>query len=164
MGWPVVIGTVSVADTRAVAGRLAALCAAGDVVLLVGELGAGKTAFVRGAAAALGVRDQVTSPTFTLAHFYPFGHGTILHVDAYRLSGVLEYRDLGLDDYLEDSVTLIEWGEKIADDFSCHLMVEFQGDPSAPDLRVIAFSSGCPRWRPVIDALQAALLDETKLS
>ena len=128
------------------------------LILLSGDLGAGKTTLTKGIVHGLGAasEEEVTSPTFTLAHFYPLGRGTILHVDAYRLSGVREYRDLGLDDYLEDSIALIEWGEKIAADFSCHLMVEFQGDPSAPDLRVIAFSSGCPRWSPVIDALRSA--------
>ena len=65
---------------------------------------------------------------------------------------------------LKNSVTIIEWGEKVADDFSCYLLVEFYCDQSAPDLRVIAFSSDCPRWQSVIDDLKAALLDEAKLS
>ena len=159
----IAVSTKGPEGTGTVAGLLAPQLRSGDVVLLKGGLATGKTTFVKAVASALGSPATVTSPTFTLAHFYPLGHGTILHVDAYRLSGILEYRDLGLDDYLEDSIALIEWGEKIAADFSCHLMVEFQGDPSAPDLRVIAFSSSCPRWSPVIDALQAALLDE-KLS
>jgi tRNA threonylcarbamoyladenosine biosynthesis protein TsaE len=136
----------------------------GDVVLLKGGLATGKTTFVKAVAAAMGSQAMVTSPTFTLAHFYPFEHGTILHVDVYRLSGIHEYRDLGLDDYLDDSVTLVEWGDKIADDFPCHLAVEFDCDPTAPDVRVIDFSSDCPRWRPVLDTLQAVLLDKTKLS
>ena len=160
----IAVSTKGAEGTGTVAALLAPQLRSGDVVLLKGGLATGKTTFVKAVASALGAPAMVTSPTFTLAHFYPFGHGTILHVDAYRLSSVLEYRDLGLDDYREDSVTLIEWGEKIADDFSCHLMVEFHCDPSAPDLRVIAFSSDCPRWSPVINALQAALLDETKLS
>ena len=160
----IAVSTKGAEGTGTVAALLASQLRSGDVVLLKGGLATGKTTFVKAVASAMGSQAMVTSPTFTLAHFYPFGHGTILHVDAYRLSGILEYRDLGLDDYLDDSVTLIEWGEKIADDFSCHLMVEFHCDPSAPDLRVIDFSSGCPRWRPVIDALRAALLDETKLS
>lgn len=159
----IAVSTKGAEGTGTVAALLAPRLRSGDVVLLKGGLAAGKTTFVKAVASAMGSQATVTSPTFTIAHFYPFAEGTILHVDAYRLSGIHEYRDLGLDDYLADSVTLIEWGEKIEDDFPCHLMAEFHCDPSAPDLRVIAFSSDCPRWEPVIDAVQAALLDETKL-
>lgn len=159
----VAVSTQGAQATGAVAALLAPYLGPGDVVLLRGGLATGKTTFVKAVAAAMGSQALVTSPTFTLAHFYPSGYGTILHIDAYRLSGIHEYRDLGLDDYLDDSVTLVEWGEKIADDFPCHLMVEFQCDPSAPDVRMLAFTSGCPRWGPVINALQAALMDETKL-
>ena len=160
----VAVSTNGTEGTATVAAMLAPQLRSGDVVLLKGGLATGKTTFVKAVAAAMGSQAVVTSPTFTLAHFYPFEHGTILHVDAYRLSGIHEYRDLGLDDYLDDSVTLVEWGDKIADDFPCHLAVEFDCDPTAPDVRVIDFSSGCPRWRPVLDTLQAVLLDKTKLS
>jgi tRNA threonylcarbamoyladenosine biosynthesis protein TsaE len=160
----IAVSTNGAEGTVAVAALLAPQLRLGDVVLLKGELATGKTTFVKAVASAMGTQALVTSPTFMLAQFYPLEDGAILHVDAYRLSGIHEYRDLGLDDYLEDSVTLIEWGEKIADDFPCHLMAEFHCDPSAPDLRVIAFSSGCPRWQPVIDDLKASLLDEVKLS
>lgn len=150
-------------ETAAVAAMLAAQLRAGDVILLKGGLATGKTTFVKAAAAALGAQATVTSPTFTLAQFYPFPSGTILHVDTYRLAGIHEYRDLGLDDYLDESITFIEWGDKVEEDFSGHLLVEFHCDSSAPDLRVIAFSASDPRWQPVMDTLQAALLDDTKL-
>ncbi len=160
----IAVSTNGAEGTGTVAALLAPQLRSGDVVLLKGGLATGKTTFVKAVASALGAQATVTSPTFTLAQFYPFQNGTILHVDTYRLSGIHEYRDLGLDDYLDESVTLIEWGDKVADDFPCHLMVEFHCDSSAPDLRVIAFSSSCPRWQPVIETLQVALLDETKLS
>ena len=159
----IAVSTKGPEGTGAVAALLASHLRSGDVVLLKGGLATGKTTFVKAVASAMGSQAVVTSPTFTLAHFYPFEGGTILHIDAYRLSGIHEYRDLGLDDYLDDSVTLVEWGEKVADDFPCHLMVEFHCDSTAPDLRVVAFSSDCPRWSPVGDALQAALLDDTRL-
>lgn len=159
----VAVTTNGAEGTGAVAAMLAPHVRPGDVVLLKGGLATGKTTFVKALAAAMGSQKAVTSPTFTLAHFYPSGQGTILHVDAYRLSGIHEYRDLGLDDYLDDSVTLVEWGEKIAEDFPCHLMVEFQCDPSAPDVRVLAFGSDCPRWVSVIDAMQTGLMNEAKL-
>jgi tRNA threonylcarbamoyladenosine biosynthesis protein TsaE len=162
------VGSIAVSTngpdgTQAVAGLLAPLLRSGDVVLLTGGLATGKTTFVKAVVAALGSSATVTSPTFMLAQFYPLPQGTVLHVDAYRLSGIHEYRDLGLDDYLDDSITLIEWGEKVAVDFPCHLTVELHCDSASPDLRVIGFSSDCPRWEPVIDALQAAWLDELKL-
>lgn len=143
--------------TGAVAALLAPHLRPGDVVLLTGGLAAGKTTFVKAAASALGSPVTVTSPTFTLAQFYPFNQGKILHVDAYRLSGIHEFRDLGLDEYLDETVTLIEWGEKVAEDFPCHLLVDLRYDASEPDIRVIRFSSDCDRWSFVIDALQAAL-------
>lgn len=149
--------------TQAVARLLAPALHPGDVVLLTGGLASGKTTFVKGIAAALGSPATVTSPTFMLAQFYPYEQGKILHVDTYRLSGIHEYRDLGLDDYLDESVALIEWGEMVSGDFPCQLTVQFHCDSSAPDLRVIDFSSDCPRWEPVIDALQAAWLDELRL-
>jgi tRNA threonylcarbamoyladenosine biosynthesis protein TsaE len=148
--------------TGTIAAMLAPSLRPGDAVLLKGGLATGKTTFVKALAAALGSPSVVTSPTFTLAHFYPSGQGTILHIDAYRLSGIHEYRDLGLDDYLDDSITVVEWGDKIAEDFPGYLMVEFGFDPSAPDVRVLAFASDHPRWASVINAMQTGLMDEAK--
>jgi tRNA threonylcarbamoyladenosine biosynthesis protein TsaE len=160
----VAVTTNGAEGTGTVAAILARYLGPGDAVLLKGGLATGKTTFVKAVAAAMGSQSVVTSPTFMLAQFYPTERSTILHIDAYRLSGIHEYRDLGLDDYLDDSVTLAEWGEKIAQDFPCHLMVEFQCDPSAPDVRVLAFTSGCPRWASVINAMQTGLMDAAKLS
>ena len=101
-------------EETAAAGRdLAASLAAGDVVLLYGDLGAGKTAFVRGLAEGLGVdRDQVSSPTFTLVQEYRGGRLTLFHVDLYRLDDAREIDDLGLDEIAVDGVMAIEWAEK----------------------------------------------------
>jgi tRNA threonylcarbamoyladenosine biosynthesis protein TsaE len=156
------VSTQGAAGTRAVAALLAPFLRPGDTVLLVGGLATGKTTFVQAVAEALGSNSPVTSPTFTLAHFYPAGPETILHVDAYRLSGIHEYRDLGLDDYLEDSITFVEWGDKVTEDFICSLTIELHCEPIAPDMRVLNFSSECERWEPVISALRAGLLDAAK--
>jgi tRNA threonylcarbamoyladenosine biosynthesis protein TsaE len=104
--------TSSAAETEALGERIAAALDPGDVVLVSGELGAGKTTLIRGAARALGVTDQVTSPTFTIGHRYR-GRVPISHLDLYRLEG-LDREDPGLlDDYLDqDSVVLIEWPER----------------------------------------------------
>ena len=99
------------AGTEELGGRLAAELAAGDVVLVEGELGAGKTTFVRGAARALGVTVPVTSPTFTIGHLYPAnGRASVAHVDLYRLASLAgEDPDL-LGDYVRpDTVAFVEW-------------------------------------------------------
>src|ERR1700720_1513312 len=86
----------------------------GSVVLLFGDLGAGKTAFVRGLAEGLGVdRDEVSSPTFTLVQEYRGGRLTLFHADLYRLSDPREIDDLGLDEIAADGVLAIEWAEKL---------------------------------------------------
>ena len=101
-------------EMRELGRRLAALLRPGDLVLLSGELGAGKTTLARGIGEALGVRGAVTSPTFVIARVHPseVGGPPLVHVDAYRLSGGLdEMQDLDLDVALPESVVVVEWGE-----------------------------------------------------
>jgi tRNA threonylcarbamoyladenosine biosynthesis protein TsaE len=105
----VVERTSSAAETEAVGERLAAELDAGDVVLVSGELGAGKTTLIRGAARALGVSDPVTSPTFTIGHTYR-GRLPVSHLDLYRLADLGQEDPALLDDYLTpDAVAFIEW-------------------------------------------------------
>lgn len=101
-------------ETRAIAATLGSRLAAGDVVLLQGDLGTGKTAFVRGLASGLGADpDEVTSPTFTLVHEYRGGRLPIVHVDLYRLDRV-DFDDIGLDESLGQSgVVAIEWADRL---------------------------------------------------
>ena len=111
------ITTRSESETATVGRELAATLSAGDVVLLYGDLGAGKTAFVRGLAEGLGVhRDEVSSPTFTLVQEYRGGRLALFHVDLYRLNDPRETDDLGLDEIAEGGVMAIEWAEKLGDD------------------------------------------------
>ena len=102
--------------TRALASRLAAILQPGDVVLLEGDLGAGKTAFTQGLASALGVESEVTSPTFTLMNIYATTAGfDLVHVDVYRLERLSEVVDLALPEMIEDgAVAVVEWGERAA--------------------------------------------------
>jgi tRNA threonylcarbamoyladenosine biosynthesis protein TsaE len=108
------VETASETETAAVGRDLARSLRAGDVVLLHGELGAGKTAFVRGLAEGLGVPpEDVSSPTFTLIQEYRGGRLPLLHVDLYRLEDPREIDDLGLDELGRHAVTAIEWAEKL---------------------------------------------------
>ncbi len=105
------------AATRAVGRRLASLLCAGDLVLLVGELGAGKTTLAQGIGEGLGVEGAVASPTFIIARVHRAGPRGIplVHVDAYRLPSEAELDDLDLDASLEESVTVVEWGGGLAE-------------------------------------------------
>jgi len=113
-----VVVTGSPEETRDVAGAIAHLCVPGDVLLLVGDLGAGKTTFAQGFGAGLGVADPITSPTFTLMRQYPVDPegrraiGTLVHADVYRLDHRSEIVDLGLGELVDDdAVALVEWGD-----------------------------------------------------
>lgn len=106
--------TRSEAETAEVARQLARSLTAGSVVLLVGDLGAGKTAFVRGLAEGLGVpSEQVSSPTFTLIQEYRGGRLPLYHADLYRLNDPREVVDLALDEVGENGVLAVEWAEKL---------------------------------------------------
>jgi tRNA threonylcarbamoyladenosine biosynthesis protein TsaE len=105
--------THSAAETRALAAEIGATLRRGDVVVLNGELGAGKTTFVKGLADGLGVVDAVTSPTFTIVQHYE-GRVPVAHVDVYRLDRLQELHDLGFEELLDDGVTIIEWGDAVA--------------------------------------------------
>jgi tRNA threonylcarbamoyl adenosine modification protein YjeE len=122
---------------EALGARLATVLQAGDLVLLVGELGAGKTTFTRGLGAALGVRGTVTSPTFVLARTHPRPSGpALVHVDAYRLGSALELDDLDID--FASSIVVVEWGDGLLDGVTdSWLRVEIDrtrgGDSPVPD-------------------------------
>ena len=109
----------TVDDTRAFGRTLGSVLRAGDLVLLTGPLGAGKTALAQGIGAGLGVPGEVTSPTFVIARVHRGGRLPFVHVDAYRLGSAVEVDDLDLDASVEDSVTVVEWGgglvEQLAD-------------------------------------------------
>jgi len=129
---PVTVELPTVADTKDFGRRLAAVLRAGDLLILDGPLGAGKTALAQGIAAGLGVRGAVTSPTFVIARVHQpdpqiGGRLPLVHVDAYRLSGIAEVNDLDLDTSLEDAVTVIEWGEGKVEQLSdVHLIVRLR--------------------------------------
>jgi tRNA threonylcarbamoyladenosine biosynthesis protein TsaE len=119
MSWPLVLEVDSPAATREVAARLSTCCRPGDTVLLVGDLGAGKTAFAQGFAAALGVEGPVTSPTFALVRQYRCGPAgpieLLIHADVYRTGSLGEVVELALSELVEErAVALVEWGDMAA--------------------------------------------------
>jgi tRNA threonylcarbamoyladenosine biosynthesis protein TsaE len=145
------------AATSDVAATLAPFLKVGDAILLKGGLAVGKTFFVQALVRALGSADEVTSPTFALAHFYRITVGTFLHADAYRLSSVAEYRDLGLDEYADHVITAVEWGEKVEEEFPdpLSIVLAFAGADGAS--RTITFSSASDRWGPLMQELNKRL-------
>jgi tRNA threonylcarbamoyladenosine biosynthesis protein TsaE len=133
------------ADTFALGRELAEILRAGDLVVLVGPLGAGKTALTQGIGAGLGVREPVTSPTFVISRVHRGGRLPLVHVDAYRLGSVADVDDLDLDVTVEDSVTVVEWGlglvERLADE---HLEVRL--DRRDDDVRTATLVPFGPGW------------------
>lgn len=146
-------------DTACVATAIAPLLRSGDAIMLKGGLACGKTTFVQALVAALGSEANVTSPTFMLAHFYPTRAGMFLHVDAYRLSSIAEYRDLGLEDYTSESITAVEWGEKVEKDFPAPLSIVFEFVNNRETYRKLTFSSSSERWGLALRELQLRLCD-----
>jgi tRNA threonylcarbamoyladenosine biosynthesis protein TsaE len=134
-------------DTRALGVELADLLRAGDLVVLVGPLGTGKTALTQGLGQGLGVREPVTSPTFVIARVHTGGRLPLVHVDAYRLGGVADVDDLDLDATAEEAVTVVEWGhglvEQLADE---HLVVELdRRDDDVRTARLVPVGAGWER-------------------
>jgi tRNA threonylcarbamoyladenosine biosynthesis protein TsaE len=132
------------ADTQALGRALADLLRPGDLVVLAGPLGAGKTALTQGIGAGLGVPGPVTSPTFVLARVHRGGRLPLVHVDAYRLGSMADVDDLDLDATAEEAVTVVEWGhglvEQLADE---HLIVELdRRDDDVRTVRLVPVGAG----------------------
>jgi tRNA threonylcarbamoyladenosine biosynthesis protein TsaE len=150
--------SASVEETRDLGSALAGVLVAGDLLLLVGDLGAGKTAFAQGLGAGLGVADPITSPTFTLASRYEGDHLVFHHLDVYRLEGLAEVGDLDLPELLEDEgIVAIEWGDAILPALPAdHLEVRLVWE-GVDDERSIALVPNGTRWRARTGALSQAL-------
>lgn len=132
---------------RALGRELASLAGPGDLLILSGPLGAGKTTLTRGLGEGLGVRGAVTSPTFVISRIHPsvVGGPALVHVDAYRLGGADEIDDIDLDTTLADSVTVVEWGEGVAEDLSDErLEISIERHPD--DTRTVHLRAVGARW------------------
>jgi tRNA threonylcarbamoyladenosine biosynthesis protein TsaE len=153
----------SLEGTRAVAAALAGLAREGDVILLAGDLGSGKTSFAQGFGWALGVTEPITSPTFTLVHSYDTGGATLHHADLYRLDQLSEVTDLALGELAEyHGIVLVEWGDVAESTFGDHLVVRLDAVEGDPDSRVIELTPVGRSWSWRWDALQTAVADWLK--
>jgi tRNA threonylcarbamoyladenosine biosynthesis protein TsaE len=150
----------SVATTHAIAGVIAGLVRPRDIIVLAGDMGAGKTAFTVGFTRALGVSedDQVSSPTFTLVHSYNSGRIPVLHADLYRLNSMAEVADLGLREQVDlGAVALVEWGDVAADVIGDSLTIELSHDEDDDDARDIVISVEGHGWDTRWDKLRDSL-------
>jgi tRNA threonylcarbamoyladenosine biosynthesis protein TsaE len=149
--------TKSADDTRALAAELASLARPGDLVLLAGDLGAGKTAFVQGFGKALGVTEAITSPTFVIVHTYD-GRFPVIHVDAYRLEHLQELLDLGIGEMLDhDGVTLIEWGDVVIPAVPQEFLEVRNELGDGDDERVVRLRGAGGTWAARADAIGGVL-------
>lgn len=143
-------------DTVDIARSLAGFLRTGDVVVLAGEMGSGKTAFAKAAAAALGVTEPVTSPTFNLVHTYVGDHVKVHHVDLYRLSRTDEIEDLAIDELARSGVVLVEWGDVGDDVIGDHLEIRIAVGETDHE-RDFALRSVGRRWDARWEKMTAAL-------
>ena len=164
MGTTLALGTSSAESTRDLAAALAGVCVVGDVLLLSGDLGAGKTTFAQGFGRALGIDEPVTSPTFTLVRQYEMTPGatgvrTLLHADVYRLDSLGEIADLGLGQLVEDGgVALVEWGDAAEPVLgSGALTLKLEVDPDDDGRRHVTVTGTGDSWADRWDAMVAAL-------
>jgi tRNA threonylcarbamoyladenosine biosynthesis protein TsaE len=136
-------------EMRDLGRRLAGILRAGDLVILAGPLGAGKTTLVQGIGAGLGVRGPITSPTFVIARVHPALSGAgpaLVHADAYRLGSISEVDDLDLDTDATAAVTVVEWGTGLAEGLAeDRLEISIQPD-LASDVRTVQLNGHGARW------------------
>lgn len=156
------LATSSPDATRSVAAVVAKVLVRGDLIVLAGDLGAGKTCFTQGVGAGLGVQDRITSPTFTLANRYESGRLELNHLDVYRLDDISETLDLDLPELLESGVTVIEWGEEIeavlpADHLTIRLSFDEIG--GSDDERRLRLEWLGEQWHQRAEKLRALLAD-----
>ena len=145
---PITRVLVTAEDTRAYGTWLATVLRRSDLVILTGDLGAGKTTLTQGIGEGLGVRGDVTSPTFVISRIHPsLGEGPpLVHVDAYRLGSSADLDDLDLDTDLEDAVTVVEWGEGLAEALSIDRL-ELTLTRGDDDRRTLTLTPVGSRWR-----------------
>lgn len=149
----------SPADTQQIAGAIAVFVRPGDLIVLAGEMGVGKTFFTQAFGRTLGITEPITSPTFNLVHSYSNGRLQLHHADLYRLERTGELIDLGLGDLQETGVVIVEWGDIVGDALGDALVVRLKGSANASSLdeRMLEIEGRgrqwVSRWSKLRDAL-----------
>jgi tRNA threonylcarbamoyladenosine biosynthesis protein TsaE len=137
----------SPASTSAIAAALAGVARRGDLIVLAGDMGTGKTAFAQAFGRAIGVTEPITSPTFTLVHSYRAGKVTLHHADIYRLTTHHEVADLAFSELLEsDGIVMVEWGDVVAGTLGEHALVRMEFDDANEDGRYLVVSATGRAW------------------
>ncbi len=131
----------SVEETKSIARKIAKSFNVGDLIILDGNMGAGKTHFVQGVLQAYEYSKKVISPTFNIANFYETKTVTVLHIDLYRIEDIEEFDDLGIIEYFDSSIVFMEWGKKIADNFDEYLLISIEIDEENENQRKINFTA-----------------------
>lgn len=144
-------------ETLAIAAIIASYFDPGDIIILKGDLAAGKTYFVKGFAEYYQITDAVSSPTYTIANLYKTGTKSLLHMDLYRLRSIEEFDDLGIEEYFPDSVVLIEWGEMLFDHLDEYFIVEIGLVDGYHDQRTISFSAKGNRCEMILSSVNQLL-------
>lgn len=150
------VTTTAAAATGAIGAAIGALLGPGDLVVLAGDLGAGKTTLAKGIAAGLGVTDPVTSPTFAIVQEYA-GRVPVAHADVYRLTSIAELADLTLDELLDDHVVLVEWGDRVEAALPADRIEIRLESGAGPDDRRLTVTPVGSRWAERRPALARAL-------
>jgi tRNA threonylcarbamoyladenosine biosynthesis protein TsaE len=149
--------TTSAEHTRELGAAVGAVLRPGDVVVLAGDLGAGKTTFAQGVARALGVVDRVTSPTFTIVHEHD-GRVPLAHVDVYRLESLGELHDLGFEEVVDEQrITLVEWGDMVARALPTDRLTVRLELVADDDERFVTFVPHGAGWHERVSALERAI-------
>ena len=145
-------------DTASIATELAEMAKPGDMFVLIGEMGAGKTFFAQRFGAALGVTEPITSPTFNLLHNYQGGRLPMHHADLYRLERTGELADLGIAELVEaGGVALVEWGDVVGDDIGDGLTITIEHVDGSDDVRHVSIGWRGKQWETRWDKLRSAL-------
>lgn len=142
--------SISSGYTSKIGRMLSEVIIGGDILLFSGELGGGKTTFISGLARGLNIADDISSPSFTILNEYRTGKLKLVHIDLYRLDGIDEFENIGIDEYIYSSsnIVCIEWGEKVRDFIDRdHLILDFKYQiDDGINKRKIVFKSSSPYW------------------
>lgn len=141
-------------DTKAFAKKLAGKLKIGDIIVLSGDLGSGKTKFTEGFLQFWNLENEISSPTFTIVNEYNAPEFNINHFDVYRLSDIDEFYAMGGTEYFEKGISIIEWGEIIEDILPTHIKITFEKDDKEEQKRILKIEANSERLKTIIKEIE----------